>query len=748
MYWSRLKLFLGVVALAMVALALRLGQLQWVGAAGYEREARANLIRPPTLLETRRGSIRDRNGLVLAEDTASFDVCVYYPHLAVEDPALVRRIAARSDLSLILFSARLQDDVLRQAFADGRRLDLLIAAAGQDSSLCRRAAADRRWSELLASRDAELARLLAEQGRLTADDVDAAIDRLRDSASGAPRLSEAEVEQLMADLWIDGARFTALNPGRPELSPALAQDLSAFWPRLASMTGIDVAVFDERRIGVLQMVRARKRAVEQRHGRSVPIREEVGGPGGLAHPILVDVNEVTKAIVAAMQTDYGWLVFEQHAKRVYPYNDCAAHVVGRVTEVDEQILGSSPDGNGDAAEDPRRAYRLHDMVGVTGVELGMERQLRGRRGMEHRDKADVLLRHEPPEPGQDVRLTLDVPLQSEIEAFMSRPPTPPESSGVVRGAAVVIDIRTGALLALVSLPRYNLNTFADDFPDLRTAEGKPLVHRAIGGQYSQGSIFKAVTATAALHERRITPSTVFVCNGIFDPARDPDHFKCLGVHGPIRLHEAIVKSCNVYFYHTGMAVGSEKLCLWGRRFGFGTRCGLLIPGEKAGNLPAAENPKNLAIGQGGIMVTPLQAARFMALIAADGRMTEVHVVESPRPADRPIIRVNMDLTPAHMAVIRAGLTGVVNEEGGTGRRHAHSDLVRIAGKTGTAQVRRGVPPHAWFVGFAPAENPQIAFSVVFENGGGGGTVAGPVARQIAEAALRLGIITPSRTARQ
>ncbi|MBN2581852.1 MAG: hypothetical protein JXL80_02210 [Planctomycetes bacterium] len=747
MYWSRLKLFLVVVALAMVILAVRLGQLQVVGASGYDREARVNLIRRPALLETRRGAIRDRNGLVLAEDTASFDVCVYYPFLAVEDPALIRRIAARSELSLALVSTRFWDEILQKTLSDGRRFDLLVAAAGQDSSLCRRVAASRQWSELLASRDPELRRLLTEQGRLQTDDVGAAIDRLRFSTPAAPRLSEAEASRLMQDLWIDPERFTDLIDDSPELTPTIEKKLSEFWPLLAEKTGIDVAVLDEQRIRTLHIVRALKGAIERRHGRSMQIKEEVAGPRGVAHPMLVDVNELTKAVVAAMQTEYDWLVFEQHAKRIYPYNDCAAHVVGRVGEVDEQHLGTSPDGDGEAAaEDLQRVYRLHDMVGVTGVEGGMERFLRGRRGIEQRDKADQLLQHEPPQPGQDVRLTLDVPLQSEIEVFMSRPPTPPETSGAICGAVVVIDIRTGALLALVSTPRFDPNTFSEKFPKLMEAEGRPLVHRAIGAQLAQGSIFKAVTATAALHEHKITPSTVFVCNKQFFPGVS-NKFTCLGTHGPISLHRALVKSCNIYFYYTGLALGPDKLYEWGRRFGFGTRSGLLIPGEKAGNLPRSGDPKSLAIGQGELMVTPLQAARFMALIASDGKMTEVHVIDSPRPANRPLVRINMDLNPGYMATVRDALTGVVNEEGGTGYRTVRSDQVRIAGKSGTAELGDH-RTHAWFVGFAPAEDPQIAFSVVFEYGGSGGAVAGPVAKQIAEAALQMGIISTTRTARR
>ncbi|NIA20844.1 MAG: hypothetical protein GWP05_02495 [Anaerolineaceae bacterium] len=651
-------MFLVVVALAMVVLAARLVQLQVGGAGSYRREAEANLVRAPVLLETRRGAIRDRNGLVLAEDTARFDVCMYYPFMAVEDEAFIRRTAAR------------------------RRLPI------------------------------------------------------------------RDVRRRMAPLWLDNDRFVEHQAEvRNNMVPEkIERMLSDFWPRLAKETGIDIALLDERREAILRKVYTIREAVRRRHGRAMPIREESDGPRGIAHPIIVDIDEPTKAVIAVLQTRYDWLIVEQHAKRVYRYNQCAAHVVGRVGEVNKETLGTSPDGSGPSfGDDRQRVYRLHDLKGLSGIELGMERFLRGRRGIEQRDKAGKLLLHEPPQSGQDVRLTLDVPFQSEIEAFMSRPPTPLAHRGRVCGAAVVIDIRTGGLLALVSVPGFNPNTFSEDFPDLvAEGAGQPLLHRAVAGQLAQGSIFKAVTATAALHENKITPRTVFTCNRFLEPGR-PDRFKCLGRHGPISLHRAIVRSCNVYFYNTGMSIGSAKLTEWGRRFGFGARIGLLLPGEKAGRLPPGEDPRNLAIGQGGLTVTPLQSARFMALIAADGRMTEVHLVAAPRPKNRPLVEVDMKLNPRYTAIVRRALTGVVNEEGGTGYKYVRSDLVRIAGKTGSAQTGRSDQTHAWFVGFAPADDPQIAFSVVFEHGGGGGSVAGPVARQIAEAALRLGIIT-TRTA--
>jgi penicillin-binding protein 2 len=354
----------------------------------------------------------------------------------------------------------------------------------------------------------------------------------------------------------------------------------------------------------------------------------------------------------------------------------------------------------------------------------------------------------PPKPGQDVILTLDVPFQSEVEALIDRPENLPAGYGRSRGAAVVIDLASGGILALASAPRYDPNRYEADFPDfMLDTLGSPLLHRATAGQYALGSCFKIVIGTAALHEGAISPQTVFHCAHALDPAR-PDRFTCLGWHGDIRVRQAYCVSCNVFFYHTAMVLGRDDLVAWARRFGYGHRLGLLGVTEAPGLVSNRTDVRNLAIGQGELMVTPLQAARMVALAATDGRMWEVHLVRSPRPADRPLHRVDLGLRSELMEVVREGLTDVVNHDDGTyrgsGYRTVRSDQVTIAGKTGSPEVGEGRPTHSWFVGYAPAERPQIAFAVVFEKAGHGPTVAGPVARKIVETALKQKLITTDR----
>ena len=210
-------------------------------------------------------------------------------------------------------------------------------------------------------------------------------------------------------------------------------------------------------------------------------------------------------------------------------------------------------------------------------------------------------------------------------------------------------------------------------------------------------------------------------------------------HGTLNLIDAIKRSCNVYFYNAGLRIGGETLAIWARKFGFGALTYIDLPGETPGNVPVPRrlgDTVNLAIGQGALLVTPLQAARLIAAVANGGRLVVPHLKLDAPVADA----ASVGFSPETLRILREALYKAVNEVGGTGYRTVKSNLIAIAGKTGTAQAPsdgdiRG--DHAWFVGFAPFEDPAIAFAAVIEHGGHGGTAAGPVAKAIAEAyALR------------
>ena len=472
-------------------------------------------------------------------------------------------------------------------------------------------------------------------------------------------------------------------------------------------------------------------------GREMTIREEsYGTRSSIPHVLLADIDERTKAAIASFRSRYAFLIIEQRARRSYPYGDLAVHVVGFVNEVETKEIGKSPMGEG-AEGDELFDYRSGDQRGRTGIESSMESVLRGRMGKEQYDKSDRPLWRVEPQPGRDVQLTIDMTLQMEVEAFLSRPAEMPAGVSVPRGAAVVIHIPSGEILAMANTPRFDPNTLGRDYAELSRPEaGQPFLNRAVA-QYNLGSIFKGVTATAALHERLVSLHTEIVCTGRFDPRSE--HYKCNNIygHGSMGLLDAMRVSCNVYFYHLGMMLRSQKLVEWATRFGFGQKTGIMIGGEASGNLDVRDDPKNIAIGQGSLLATPLQAARFAGMLATGGRMTEVHLVRGPRQSPPPVI--DMSLDNRLMAHVRAGWAEAVGEAGGTGRG-GRSDRINIAGKTGSAQNPHGAA-HAWFVGFAPVERPQIAFAVFYENAGSGGAVSAPVAKMIVERALDLGLIT-------
>jgi penicillin-binding protein 2 len=525
------------------------------------------------------------------------------------------------------------------------------------------------------------------------------------------------------------------------------------WEELSRLTGIPRDELDRRAEVIRQRVEVIRRTVRDLHGRRVRVAEETYfSRGSIPHSIVYDVDLKTVGVIKSRADRFPGLVLQETRKREYPLGDVAPHVVGRLGEVSAEELG---DGiNARYPEGHLKRYWPGDPVGRAGVEQSCEDALRGSRGMYQKGIDGEYLENVDPVPGGDVHLTLDIALQSDVEDLLDRGPR-----GRVIGAAVVLDCATGEVLALASAPRYDVRYFTVDYEDLIRRTGRPLVHRAIAGQYPLGSVFKAVTATAALAEGAIDPRTFLTCDGVLDTAH-PERFRCHVFlshgygHGSIPLRTAIQKSCNVYFYKVAMllsrrdgrldlACGADLLTQWARRMGLGEPTGIALPGEADGHL-AVRDPRNLAVGQGELLVTPIQAAQLYGMVASDGRMPPLRLVREKAPAPG-TPRLGPALDPGHMGVLRDAFASVVNEAGGTGYRNVHSDAVTIAGKTGTAQAGRG-DDHAWFAGFAPADAPRIAFAVVVEHGGHGGEAAGPVARDIVLACKAHGYLDPPRIA--
>jgi penicillin-binding protein 2 len=370
-----------------------------------------------------------------------------------------------------------------------------------------------------------------------------------------------------------------------------------------------------------------------------------------------------------------------------------------------------------------------------------------------------------PRVGSDLVLNLDLALQQELERLLDgaiaavrhSSASIPRSAG---GSIVTIDVRTGAILASASAPRFDLTRAAERdvqfWENVATDDTLPMFDRATSAALPPGSLFKAITAAALLDSKRIDPDATFDCVGYLERKdRHRDYiFRHFGVgHGPTTLTSAIAESCNVYFFHAARLFGAQPLISWGDRFGYGEPTGVDLPGETAGHLPKnsrSADALGLAIGQADLTASPLQVVRSFAAIANGGRLVTPHVVRSSGPREgtgtvRPLLQNDVveGATQDMLARIREGLEQVVSHPRGSGYQSVRHPQVAIAGKTGTAEVGGDRPDHAWFAGYAPADDPQVAFVVLLENAGSGGQAAGPVARQTVEALLRRGLLRTS-----
>jgi penicillin-binding protein 2 len=445
--------------------------------------------------------------------------------------------------------------------------------------------------------------------------------------------------------------------------------------------------------------------------------------------------------------------------RTYPFRSLGAHAIGYLNELRPEEL----------AELRGAGYHLGDLVGRTGIERAWESLLRGRRGYrrvlvdEDVEIDPALLEGDRPEivepvPGRDLSLTLDMELMRIVErAFRGRP----------SGAAVVVDVHTGAVRALFSKPSYDPEAFTsglsrDEYAELRDDPFRPLIDKTIYETYFPASTFKPFAALAALEAGLIDPADHVDCTGSYTLGRGrPAH--CTGVHGEMDMRDAMVRSCNVYFYALAAQIGIDPLAHMAQDFGLGRRCGIGINSEASGFIPTREwydsrhawqggLALNTAIGQGDTRVTLMQLTMAYAAIANGGTLYVPQLVQSVTAPDgtvleefEPRVRRRVHVDPAHLAFVIDSLYGVVNDEAGTAHeaRLAHPGDIAVAGKTGTAQLGGRIlsdeeatraayarRAHAWFAGFAPATDPELAIVVIVEHGGGGGRYAAPIAIQI------------------
>ena len=434
--------------------------------------------------------------------------------------------------------------------------------------------------------------------------------------------------------------------------------------------------------------------------------------------------------------------FEIHVEhlRLYRHGPTTAHVLGYLGEATEDELLEAPTGLG-----------AGDLVGRRGIESQHDSFLRGRDGervvvVDSRGRRREEHGNRQAFSGRDLELTLDLELQQEAARyFVDRV-----------GAAIAMDPRSGEILALVSSPSYNPNVFArrlerEEWQQIVEAPNDPLQNRSLQNLYSPGSIFKIVVAVAGLDEGVVDEDDRYFCQGstrIYNR-----RFRCWkpGGHGSVNLHEAIQKSCDVFFYYVGQKLGVERIAHYARLFGLGKVTGIDLEGEKRGLVPDLTwsmesrgtpwypgETISVAIGQGPLLVTPLQVASLMAVIANGGDRIEPHLVAR----DGAVRRRPVAITPASRELVRKALWAVVNDRGTGGI--ARLENIEIAGKTGTVQVveqkqwidSKDLPfaqrDHAWFASFAPAEGAELVVVVFVEHGGKGSEEAAPLAKIIYE----------------
>jgi penicillin-binding protein 2 len=642
MYKQRIKIFLVVIAVVLLAMSARLAYLQLYKGEEFRRQAEES-VQDVEILPAARGQILDRNGRILAMDEPCYNFCLDY-----------RLLTANAE-----------------------------------------------WVRLQKRR-----------------------------ISRAEHVSLGEAEQIYQR--------------RRAATWKLAEELSRAGGQTMSET---VAKIIRRVENVRQLVGA-------------DIREE-----RIAHAIVVGLDEKQRLAIESRMGELVGASIQPSHKRWYPFGDVACHVIGLTGEVsaEEMLKFNIPDGQADRLTRMMKNYLAGDVIGKSGVERMGEETLRGLRGyrrVRHSGGQVQVLEETPPQNGRDVHLTIDVELQKELAEMI-------RARGMT-GSIIVVNVPNAEILAMVSVPTYNLNTYRRDYSSLAADHvNEPLAHRAVAGRYPPGSTAKPVAAMAGLAVGAITLDTTFDCQGYLNT---PDAFRCWiwnrshTGHGPLNVVGGIKNSCNVFFYHTGERVGAERLCDWFRLVGFADAPGTHLPDEVAGRVPTAEwvrrtqkrdftpaDARFMAIGQGFLEVTPMHVANEMATIARDGNFVTPMLALEGESGERR----KLPIAPEYLQAVRQGMYEVVNEEGGSAYKVFHEEQpldIEVCGKTGTAQthplwfdanrngrmeaeeiLRQGET--AWFAGFAPRNNPRIAIAVMVEYvaEGGGPLNAAPIARE----ALRL-----------
>lgn len=708
------ELRLGIIyLLILIPVLIIVGRLAYVQLVLPPRYL-AELTRSPSREEsvpTPNGRIISADGRVLAHDVELFNLSAHYRWLEHPPNPLWLKQMARARLNR----------------RDRRRPGKVLVE--QQTLLQER---ERLWQRI-----ADLAELTSEQVGSQRRRVQKQVEHVRDSVQRIQR--------------------ERLEKNQPDLTNA------GLWTRLWYFVGET-------------LLDAAETPLEISHA----VREELE-----YHPLLTDIPRSMAVEIESHPETYPGLRVTRATRREYPAGELAAHLVGYRQSLNQDTLQERkrryPQG------DPFD-YAVGDWAGETGLEKQYETSLRGLRGRKRItfDWKGRILSEETlrlPRPGRDLELSLHAALQTEIETILSEILNPvsensPQENGsqdpnerpgpnpVPRGACIaVMDVRTGELIAAASAPHFDLQRMAEhdseEWNRISQDPRHPLFPRLTRMQIPPGSVFKTLTSIALLELPDFDPDAEFYCQGYLTT---PSKFRCLsfthnGVgHGPTTLTQAMAQSCNVYYFTHAPRVGRQALSDWGDRFGFGSPTGIDLPSESRGNLPRGRqlDLRGLSIGQGELLVTPLQILRMMAAVANEGALVTPHLVRSvnqlPQSIEtastsdhsRPFPRRKIsDLSSRTLDRLREALTAVVAHPTGTAHNSLYMADLSVAGKTGTAETR-GQPDHAWFAGYFPADRPRYAIVTVLEQGGSGGSAAGPPTRRTIEAMRKLNLLSPTR----
>lgn len=518
-----------------------------------------------------------------------------------------------------------------------------------------------------------------------------------------------------------------------EITPSKVHELDAVIDELAKL--VDIQPKDRKRF--------KKLLAESRNFESLPIRSR-----------LTD-EEVAR--FAAQRYRFPGIEIKARLFREYPYREHTSHLIGYIGRINESEIQQFEE-NESAAN-----YRGTDYIGKTGIEQSYENELHGATGIEQVEvdaggRGVRVLSRTPPVSGNNLELSLDIRLQEIAE----------QAFGSYRGALVAIDPNNGEVLAFVSKPGYDPNLFIDgideqSWSELNNSPDVPLNNRALRGQYPLGSTIKPFMALAGLYYNKRAPAYTISDPGYFTLPGNRHQYRDWKVdgHGSVDLFKSIVVSCDTYYYGLATELGIDNMYSFLSQFGFGKKTGIDMEGEASGLLPSTEWKQNrhqqkwyvgdtvsAGIGQGYNLVTPMQLAYATAILANNGVGFRPRLVRQVQHSDKtavPEIRpeFNIGLNPEHLALVKRAMVAVM-QPGGTAAQSGAGSSYAIAGKTGTAQViaiKQGEKyvesqvderhrDHAWFITFAPADQPKIAMVVLVENGGHGSSTAAPIARKV------------------